>query len=102
MIAKLLTLSRMLRESVPFGVALSDTECARSDAALMLTRLADALSAASAARSSARCALDYARSEGNGSVAEMATWGKATNALAAARSCADDGLRAAAALLVAA
>jgi hypothetical protein len=61
MIAKLLTLSRILRESVPFDVALSDDECARSDAALALERHADALSAATCAATSAQWEANKAR-----------------------------------------
>jgi hypothetical protein len=99
MIAKLLTLSRMLRESVPFNVALSDDECARSDAARSLERLADALSAAGCARESAYSALDFAI-EG-GLAAARAECARTTSALALARRRADNGLRAAALLVVA-
>ena len=100
MIAKLLTLARILRESVPFDVALSDDEAQRSDAALSLTRLADALSAAGCARSAAYSALDFALDAGV--AAARAECARTTAALALARKRADNGLRAAAALLVAA
>lgn len=100
MIAKLLTLSRILRESVPFDVALSDAEGLRSDAALTLTRLADALSAAGCARSAAYAAFDDAQDAGVS--AALAECERTTAALQAARGLADNGLRAAAQLLVAA
>ena len=100
MIAKLLTLARILRESVPFDVALSADECERSDAALSLTRLADTLSAACCARSAAYSGLDVGANLGvDAAVAECQ---RTTAALALARIRADNGLVAAAALLVAA
>ena len=103
MIAKLLTLARILRESVPFDVALSDVEGLRSDAALSLTRLADALSAAGCARSAAYAALDGAHLAGLRTyAAARAECARTTSALALARLRADNGLRAAAQLLVAA
>jgi hypothetical protein len=100
MIAKLLTLSRILRESVPFNVALSDAECERSDAARDLERHADVLSAAGCARESAYSTLDFAI-EG-GVAAARAECARTTAALALARKRADAGLRAAAALVVSA
>ena len=48
MIEQILELARQLRDDIPAGVALTNEECMRADAARLLERAADLLGAARA------------------------------------------------------